>query len=450
MRSGALVACVVAVGTALVSRVMTMNAYFALFAGRYIVQHGLPHHNVFTTVNAGRDWVDQQWLAHVLFYEVWSAGGYRTLTILNILLVSAGVTGVLAILVRRGVAPGRAAAWSLLAYAGAFSSSEVRPQSFAFALFPLLLWLLLDDADAPVLQRRTLVVVPLLVLWANLHGSALMAAALVALYGGYRAIRSRPHLILAVAAPLALVMTPYGVGGLRYYASVLGNSSLQRNLPQWGRPSLANPGSWPFFLVAAVVVTAIVVARRRGSRVPVVPVALTAVLFVQATRGDRFAVWFAMTGAIAAALALEPVLRDRPHRDVRFVRLAVSTILALVAIVVMSASPDELVPRRAVDIAAATAGPGSRILGDETTGTPLLWLHPELAGRVAYDVRFEQYTPAQIDRYFEFLRYADPIDGFDVVVVDRRAHPQLAAAMLDRSDWRAVYDGRDGVVTVRR
>jgi hypothetical protein len=57
----------------------------------------------------------------------------------------------------------------------------VRTQSFAYPLFAAFLLLLLDDARAP--GRRVLLALPLLVLWANIHGSVVLGAALTALYG---------------------------------------------------------------------------------------------------------------------------------------------------------------------------------------------------------------------------------------------------------------------------
>ncbi len=57
--------------------------------------------------------------------------------------------------------------------------STARAQTFALPLFALLVWMLARDARAP--DRRVLWVIPLLVLWANLHGSVLLASVLVLL-----------------------------------------------------------------------------------------------------------------------------------------------------------------------------------------------------------------------------------------------------------------------------
>src|SRR5262249_17487628 len=77
---------------------------------------------------------------------------------------------------------------------------------------------------------------------------------------------------------------------------------------------------------------------------------------------------------------------------------AALTALALASLVVLAATPDRhfegLIPRRSIDVAAALAArnPALRVLGDDWSGTPMLWLHPAMSGRVGFDVRLEQYS----------------------------------------------------------
>src|SRR5438094_631784 len=61
----------------------------------------------------------------------------------------------------------------------AWSSWTVRVQSLVFVLFAALLWVLAADSRRP--SRRVFLALPLLVLWANLHGTAFLGAALIVL-----------------------------------------------------------------------------------------------------------------------------------------------------------------------------------------------------------------------------------------------------------------------------
>src|SRR5213078_138789 len=77
-------------GNLVTCRYLFWDAFYDLYAGRYILQHGIPHQNLITVASYGAAWEDQQWLAHVLSYAAWSAGGYRLLAAASAILVTAG------------------------------------------------------------------------------------------------------------------------------------------------------------------------------------------------------------------------------------------------------------------------------------------------------------------------------------------------------------------------
>src|SRR5258708_38322815 len=66
----------------LYSRYLFADSYYDLYAGRYIARHGIPHHNVITVAAHGGPWIDQQWLAHVIYYGAWAAGRYPAVAFL--------------------------------------------------------------------------------------------------------------------------------------------------------------------------------------------------------------------------------------------------------------------------------------------------------------------------------------------------------------------------------
>src|ERR1039457_6685671 len=46
-------------------RLLYVDSFYDLYAGRYILRHGIPHWNVVTVASHGAPWIDQQGLAHV-------------------------------------------------------------------------------------------------------------------------------------------------------------------------------------------------------------------------------------------------------------------------------------------------------------------------------------------------------------------------------------------------
>jgi hypothetical protein len=138
----------------------------------------------------------------------------------------------------------------------------------------------------------------------------------------------------------------------------------------------------------------------------------------------------------------------------------VLTVAALGAFGMLAVRPDgqyeSLIPRRAIAAAAtvAAAHPAAHILGDQWASPPLLWHYPATFGRVAFDPRLEQYSPALLSSYADFLTargrdWQRALRGYSVVVVSRRHGGRLAGALARLPGWRVVYSGRDGLVAVR-
>jgi len=457
----------------LYSRYLFADSYYDLYAGRYIVQHGIPHHNVVTVVAHGAPWIDQQWLAHVLYYGAWAAGGYPALALLAALVLVSGFTALALLLRSLGVPPTRMFGWTCAAIIVYLGNIVIRAQSFAYLCFALVLWLVVADSRVPRLRARTWLLVPVLVLWANTHGSVVIGAAVGGLYCGYRAVLMLRrgagwpvvgYLALGAAAAASVVITPYGTAVIGYYQSVNRVApALSHYVVEWQRPNPLYLVSIGFFAVLAAVVAAVAVAWRRGTRPDPVLATISMAMLVLALTAIRNQVFFAFAGSALAAGTLERSRTGRlPRLSGAFTRAtaAVLTVAALAGVGLIATEPgskfESLVPVRAIDVAAAAAArdPAARILGDEWSSPPMLWLHPGLFGRVAYDARLEQFSVAQLAGYATFLSARRPgwqrlMRGYDLVVVNRKQHGWLATALTRLPGWRPVYSGRDGLVLER-
>ena len=459
-------------GNVMYSRHLFGDSYYDLYAGRYIIQHGIPRRNTVTAMSHGAPWIDQQWLAHVLYYAAWAAGGYRALAALSVTLVTAGFAVLALLMLRRGVPAAGMFGWTLAAFAVCAGNTWIRAQSFAYLFIALLLWLIVEDDQAPRLRARTWLVVPVLVLWANTHGSVLLGAGLAILYAGYRVVKAlargtpRPipgYLALGAAAAAAVVGTPYGIGVMRYYASLIGDPVLRRYVPEWAPPSPQNPLSWAFFGLVLGTAIAVAVAWRRGARPDPLLSGLAIALLALALTGLRFQAWFGFGGSLLAADTLARSSSGVPVLSAVFRRAAagVLAVVALATSVALAVTPDRqfesLIPRRPIDAAAAIAArnPAIRVLADDWSCSPMLWLHPAMFGRVAFDSRFEQYSRQQISAYLEFLfvqgrGWQRVMNRYAIVVASRRWNPRLASALGSLPGWQVVYQDGGGLVAERR
>src|SRR5438067_1193901 len=79
---------------------LVVDGWMALVSGREIAQHGLPWHDMLTVWAHGRRWVDQQWLAQLVLYELMRIGGVKLVLLFHALLGVGAIAGA-AVLSRR-------------------------------------------------------------------------------------------------------------------------------------------------------------------------------------------------------------------------------------------------------------------------------------------------------------------------------------------------------------
>jgi hypothetical protein len=456
---------------AFLSRDLFWDSYLDLAGGRYIVHHGIPHAEVWTVAGHGRAWIDQQWLAHVLYYIAWRGGGYPAVALLSTLLIASAFAALAALIAWRGVAPHRAALWSVGAFGACAGNTVIRAQSFAFPLFVALLALILHHVRKRDPSWELAAALALLVVWANVHGTVLMGAAVCVLYCAFRATeaarerRGRPLALyssVAVAAGFSFAACPYGFSAASYYGSLIGNRAVSGHILEWSPPSLAYIVSYGFFAVLLLVVASVAYAYGRSVRIEPVELAIVGALVLLAAHGVRYQVWFVLAGVSCAAVAVAGATRRRPPPlPGRFVGLVAVAALAFAvfAAATLGGTSDRrferLAPGRAIAAAAtyAAAHPHARILADDLSSSALLWLAPATAGRVGFDARLEQFGQGDLERWFDYVGVDGPdwlgaTRGYDVLLASSK-NRRLVSHLQELRGWARIYGGADGVVLVR-
>jgi hypothetical protein len=443
------------------------DTWLALVGGRQVWSGGLPRHDTMTIWSQGATWVDQQWLGQLLFYGIHALGGLRLL----LLVVAALLVGAFALALtfaRRTAGSSRSVA--LVGVVGlfvAFPSSAVRTQALAYPLFISLFWLLAADARKPT--RRVFIVLPLLILWANAHGSAALGAGLVVVWGLTELIRAgrRPGagrararaIVLAVAAPLCLLASPYALSLPGYYRDVLGAGAFRDVVSEWGPTTF--PDHLPFFVLA---LPALWLAGRKARRLSLFEHVALICMLLAGLDAVRNMVWFAFVAVMVVPRALDGVwpVKQAPFR--RRVNLALSFGALAVLVGAFAAiaarpggrySPDY--PRRAADaVARATAGDSSlRVFANERYADWLLWRVPKLSGRVAFDARFELLSSRQLRAISHFRNHSSAdwlaaADGYRLLVLDPEDEKRAIRVVLHEAGTRQLYRDRHVAVLLRK
>ena len=448
-------------------RELFSDGWLVILGGHEVVHHGLPVHDTLTIWTHGRDWVDQQWLGQLFFYGLYAAGGIKVALLGHV--AAAGSAFTLAIVAARWRGGSmRSVCWLSLPamFLLMWGSWNVRAQSLAFVLFVGVVWLLMRDARTP--SRRVLFVFPLLVLWANVHGTAITGAFLVVLAGVAYAVERRreplwtwlPRAALLCLGPVAcLFASPYALSLPSYYHRMLANPGFRDYVLEW-RPTAPDFQTAPFYLLAFLAVWLVGREARRLLRVEKLILAATLLMGLQSLRG---VVWFAVAALMLVPVALDAALKPNTAA-MRFGLLNRALVVTAVAGTVVAlggviAKPSSWFERSYPDAAlvavakAATADPGVRVFADEQYSDWLMLRRGELRGRIAYDARFELLSRSQLQTLVDVRRQVEGwqhvVAPYGLFVLKKGAESKLATGLLRDPHARVLYRGHEVVVISR-
>jgi hypothetical protein len=445
---------------ALTPHLISSDGWLALVSGRSVIHHGLPTRDWLAVLTRGRAWVDQQWLGQLGLYGLERLGGTTLVLVANMVLVAGAFVAAAVSGRRRGGAPTTVAMCALLAALPfLITAADVRTQSWAYLPFVALLALL----NRPTITRSQLgAVLALLVLWANVHGSVLLAASAVAVRGGVQAasakrmngsLRLGSFMLLAPWA--CLLASPYHVHLISYYRTTAFNPSFAKYLAQWA-PTAFSVRSVPLFLLVFASVAVLGRVRETYSAYERLVLWGSVVVGLLAFRDWPF--------AILPILMFLPVGFDRalrrngPGRAPRFgaaIALGAAVAAAATATVALGDAGQRLgryYPGAAAAAAAqAASGAGTTVYAGARFGDWLLWTHPSLTRHLAFDVRYELLRPSELRRLALFDVGSDTQRALahpSVYILDPENEDQAIAAL--RPDVRIVYETPQAVVAVAR
>jgi hypothetical protein len=317
-----------------------------------------------------------------------------------------------------------------------------------------------------------LLVLPILVVWANVHGSVVLGAVLTTVCGVLlvlRAVRkgadSSKELLLrgallAVAPCLCIFASPYGSSLFHYYGSTAFNSSFGRVVSEWQH-------SWPSIMTLPFYVLAVACAwfllRNRRSVTAFEQLALP-LLFLSGVSALRNMVWFSFFALIVLPLPLGKRLGDVRGNESRTIKtvLAAAAIAAVSVAGAAAASRPEswltssVYPAAAAEAvgAAAATDPTARIYSDVRYADWLLWTRPELAGRIAYDARFELLSSAELEQLYRLQNKLTPqwkaaVANHRLVVLPGGQASAAARALMAEDGVRRIYRDHSVVILLR-
>jgi len=430
--------------------------FWHLATGRLIVQTGrIPTTDPFTFTWHGQPWIPDQWLSDVAIYALvqWM-GSTAGLLVFGVVAATAPVIigwG----LARLGVGHRAIIVASLLTSAVVLPQVTMRPQVLSLPLLATVIAVLLT-AD-PEHRRRLLILPPLFLLWANLHGFYVVGlgvgfAYLVATVAGRTPMRSTPLWVIGTGATslLASMLTPSGPGGIAYSLSFANPGDWgARNIAEWQSPNFHDPQFLPFLALAIVLVAL-------GTRGPGWVRFVAYVGLAMGLLAVRSIAIGALTAMPAVTLGLEATLRSSPARPAksgapparRLLELGAAVLIAVVVVgaaLARAAGTTDLSNRFPVAGTAYLAQhePSARVLTRYGWGGYVLnELYP-VGGLVFADGRMHKYGGAVLDDYSAIVA-ADPgwerlVAAYGVDAVLLRVDTPLVRGPAQQAGWCEAY-----------
>ena len=276
-----------------------------LGAGDWIIANGrVPMVDPFSHSMPGTAWTAHEWLAELVMVGARGAGGWAGLT-----LPFAAAMALTAWLLLREANRFLPARWAIgiviLAMGLLLQFSLARPHMLAWPLlagWTIILLRARERNEAPPLAAAALLIV-----WANLHASYIMAFGLAGLFGLESLIANRRNLpllgrwCLFGAAMLAgALITPFGPSHFLYPFEVSGMAALSI-ISEWRRSVPATDGLFYFCLAALALLIAL-----RWRRIPPLRLLLLVGLATMAIMHARHQMLFAIIGMLVILPLIQP------------------------------------------------------------------------------------------------------------------------------------------------
>ncbi len=290
------------------------DTYWHMATGEWILAHGrVPDHDVFSYTQAGRAWVAHEWLSEALMALAARAAGWAGVTMLFAALVG-GATWMLVRRLSLSLGGLTLVTTTILALACMTGSQLARPHIFMLPL--LVAWTVEMLAARDEDRAPRLVFAPLMVLWANLHGSWVFGFVVAGAFGlealaapgADRLKVLRSWGLFGLAAVICAAITPHGPAALLFPFQVTSMAVLP-HITEWRAEDFSHVSTFAMVLLATLFV-----CLGRGVKVPTFRLLLLLALLFMGLQHVRHQLVLAAIAPLLLAAPLAQALGHEPAK----------------------------------------------------------------------------------------------------------------------------------------
>lgn len=436
------------------------DTYWQIAVGQWILDHHvLPRVDIYSFTRAGEPWTSSSWLAQVLFAGSYRIAGWTGPIVLASTCIAATFASLAWILGRR-IPQTYAIAITLASLVLSHGHFLARPHVLVLPV--MLAWTYGLMSASERRQPPSFWLLPLMSLWANLHGGFVFGLALVGAFAidalwNADATQQRPLALrwasFGFGALIACCAVPYGWGSILAALKILDLGELLRLIYEWMPADFGSLGAFEMSILALIAG-----ALYSGVKLSPPRIALVLGLLHMALSHVRNAEIFAL---LLPIVVLTPVSSQFALQPAWLARMTLPLASAAMVVVMLGAAtwafaaraafapPENQSPAAAVD--AMMAHHPKRILNDLPFAGYLIWRQIP----VFVDGRAELYGEAFEMAYYRALqlkevdKFLDMLKTYDIdAVLLTTSTP--ASGLLDHiGGWQRVYSDSNAVLHVR-
>jgi hypothetical protein len=219
----------------------------------------------FSFTQAGAPWIAQQWLGECLLALLHRFGGLDTVLLGTVTVLAWFLTWIAQRLMSAGFHPLVAVLLTALGVMASAYHFHPRPHLATIALLAWTFGQLCDFEAGRIGFQQLLWLVPIYIVWANIHGGMVCGVATLAVAGCGWSVsqwlqgagplhsisRSSAFFVLTLACGLAALVNPYGVRLVHTWVQLISSAVLPRLIDEHA-PLLSSRTALPVFVLAAV------------------------------------------------------------------------------------------------------------------------------------------------------------------------------------------------------
>lgn len=458
--------------------------WWHLKTGDYIIQnHGVPHTDLFSSTRFGSEWVTHEWLSEVFMYGVYRIAGFGGLIVVFALLVTASFW-VVYIRFRSCVGHPVIAAVALLLGAAATTLVwGVRPQIFTL-LFASIFLYILDNYYRKKSQGAIWVLVPLMVLWVNLHAGWALGLALIALtlfgllldvlFGTEprETFKQRAPALLGVlvACSAAVCVNPNGTRMYSYPLETLTSRSMMLFIEEWKSPDFHQPQFQAVLILLLTTFFLLAVSNKRERPGRLLLLLATSFAMLRSGRNIPF---FSLVATPLFAEHLWEWLKGQPWSTPLIAsagtesgkqsisRIAINSLIIVLALgfcslaaqkaaAKQSSIEEQQFPKAAVDFI-KQHHPPQPIFNEYAWGGYMIWrLYPDY--RVHIDGRADVFGDKLVAEFIQVNdgkpRWRELLRQYGTKTVLVKHDSAIASLLGDDSRWQKVFEDKQAVILV--